>query len=229
MGCQCSQPNKDKQVLIEQNKQIVPEEDSNSKSNMNINPQIDNNEKEKEKKEETPQVLSSNPEPPKEEKKEEPTTPKEQENKDPNIEVIKEDNQPKEEPKPIEQVKVRKQKYDISKYPKDVFDLINRIRDDPPKFVEDIEKAISLIKEDSGKLIYSGKLKVALNRGEPLFREVILSRSRWLVGSSNIKKLGSSNIILDNIHLTFSPPDNTLASFKASSPENNILPKNPLI
>ncbi len=170
MGCQCSQPNKDKQVLIEQNKQIVPEEDSNSKSNMNINPQIDNNEK---KKEETPQVLSSIPEPPKEEKKEEPTTPKEQENKDPNIEVIKEDNQPKEEPKPIEQVKVRKQKYDISKYPKDVFDLINRIRDDPPKFVEDIEKAISLIKEDSGKLIYSGKLKVALNRGEPLFREVI--------------------------------------------------------
>ena len=116
MGCQCSQPNKDKQVLIEQNKQIVPEEDSNSKSNMNINPQIDNNEKEKEKKEETPQVLSSIPEPPKEEKKEEPTTPKEQENKDPNIEVIK---------------------------------------------------------EDSGKLIYSGKLKVALNRGEPLFREVI--------------------------------------------------------
>ena len=173
MGCQCSQPNKDKQVLIEQNKQIVPEEDSNSKSNMNINPQINNNEKEKEKKEETPQVLSSIPEPPKEEKKEEPTTPKEQENKDPNIEVIKEDNQPKEEPKPIEQVKVRKQKYDISKYPKDVFDLINRIRDDPPKFVEDIEKAISLIKEDSGKLIYSGKLKVALNRGEPLFREVI--------------------------------------------------------
>ena len=173
MGCQCSQPNKDKQVLIEQNKQIVPEEDSNSKSNMNINPQIDNNEKEKEKKEATPQVLSSIPEPPKEEKKEEPTTPKEQENKDPNIEVIKEDNQPKEEPKPIEQVKVRKQKYDISKYPKDVFDLINRIRDDPPKFVEDIEKAISLIKEDSGKLIYSGKLKVALNRGEPLFREVI--------------------------------------------------------
>ena len=79
MGCQCSQPNKDKQVLIEQNKQIVPEEDSNSKSNMNINPQIDNNEKEKEKKEETPQVLSSIPEPPKEEKKEEPTTPKEQE------------------------------------------------------------------------------------------------------------------------------------------------------
>lgn len=174
MGCQCSQPNKDKQVLIEQNKQITPEEDSNSKSNMNINPQIDNNdEKEKEKKEETHQVQSSIPEPPKEEKKEEPTTPKEQENKDPNIEVIKEDNQPKEEPKPIEKVKAPKQKYDISKYPKDVCDLINKIRDDPPKFVEDIEKAISLIKEDKGKLIYSGKLKVALNRGEPLFREVI--------------------------------------------------------
>lgn len=180
MGCQCSQPNKDKQVLIEENKQVIPEDDSNSKSNMNITPQIDND-KVNEKKEEPPQVQSANPEPPKEEmkeepkeeKKEEPTTPKEQENKDPNIEVVHEDNQPKEEPKPIEKVKAPKPKYDISRYPKDVYELINKIRDDPPKFAEDVEKAISLIKEDNGKLIYSGKLKVALNKGEPLFKEVI--------------------------------------------------------
>ena len=178
MGCQCSEPNKDKQVLVEENKQAVPEDDSNSKSNMNLTPQNDNNNNENEKEqkneqEEHPQIQNSNPEPPKEEKKEEPSTPKEQENKDPNIEVIKEDNQEKEVPKPIEKVKASKPKYDISKYPKDVFDLINKIREDPPKFAEDVEKAISLIKEENGKLIYSGKLKVALNKGEPLFREVI--------------------------------------------------------
>ena len=178
MGCQCSEPNKDKQVLIEENKQAVPEDDSNSKSNMNLTPQNDNNNNEnakeqKNEQEEHPQIQNSNPEPPKEEKKEEPSTPKEQENKAPNIEVIKEDNQEKEVPKPIEKVKASKPKYDISKYPKDVFDLINKIREDPPKFAEDVEKAISLIKEENGKLIYSGKLKVALNKGEPLFREVI--------------------------------------------------------
>ena len=178
MGCQCSEPNKDKQVLIDENKQAVPEDDSNSKSNMNLTPQNDNNNNEngkeqKNEQEEHPQIQNSNPEPPKEEKKEEPSTPKEQENKDPNIEVIKEDNQEKEVPKPIEKVKASKPKYDISKYPKDVFDLINKIREDPPKFAEDVEKAISLIKEENGKLIYSGKLKVALNKGEPLFREVI--------------------------------------------------------
>ena len=186
MGCQCSEPNKDKQVLIEENSQAVPEDDSNSKSNMNLTPQNDNNNNEnakeqKNEQEEHPQIQNSNPEPPKEEKKEEPkeekkeepSTPKEQENKDPNIEVVKEDNQEKEVPKPIEKVKASKPKYDISKYPKDVFDLINKIREDPPKFAEDVEKAISLIKEENGKLIYSGKLKVALNKGEPLFREVI--------------------------------------------------------
>ena len=177
MGCQCSEPNKDKQVLIEENKQPVSEDDSNSKSNMNLTPQIDNNnEKAKEQKKEEdehPQIQNSNPEPPKEEKKDELPTPKEEENKDPNIEVIKEDNQEKEVPKPIEKVKASKPKYDISRYPKDVLDLINKIREDPPKFAEDVEKAISLIKEDKGKLIYSGKLKVALNKGEPLFREVI--------------------------------------------------------
>ena len=100
MGCQCSEPNKDKQVLVEENKQAVPEDDSNSKSNMNLTPQNDNNNNEnakeqKNEQEEHPQIQNSNPEPPKEEKKEEPSTPKEQENKDPNIEVIKEDNQEK--------------------------------------------------------------------------------------------------------------------------------------
>ena len=46
---------------------------------------------------------------------------------------------------------------------------------------------------------------------------------------SYISTFAFESIILANIHLTFSPPDNTLASFNASSPENNILPRNPLI
>ena len=49
--------------------------------------------------------------------------------------------------------------------------------------------------------------------------------SKWFVGSSKIKKFAPDNIIFDKTHLTFSPPDKTLTSFNASSPENNILPK----
>ena len=47
----------------------------------------------------------------------------------------------------------------------------------------------------------------------PLFSEVMLSKSKWLVGSSSIKKFGSSNIILLSIHLAFSPPDKTLTQY----------------
>ena len=59
----------------------------------------------------------------------------------------------------------------------------------------------------------------------PSLTEVMLSMSRWLVGSSKIKKFAPDNMILDRTHLTFSPPDKTFASFRASSPENSILPK----
>ena len=57
---------------------------------------------------------------------------------------------------------------------------------------------------------------------------MIDSISKWLVGSSSNKTLPLFSIILANIHLTFSPPDKTFTFFKASSDENNILPKKPL-
>ena len=53
--------------------------------------------------------------------------------------------------------------------------------------------------------------------------------SRWFVGSSKLKKLAPESINLARTHLTFSPPDKTLTVFNASSPENSILPKKPLI
>ena len=69
------------------------------------------------------------------------------------------------------------------------------------------------------KIIFPGNLLI------PSFNAVILSISKWFVGSSNIKKFAPESIILDNTHLTFSPPDSTFTPFNASSPENNILPK----
>ena len=229
MGCQCSEPNKDKQVLVEENKQAVPEDDSNSKSNMNLTPQNDNNNNENEKEqkneqEEHPQIQNSNPEPPKEEKKEEPSTPKEQENKDPNIEVIKEDNQEKEVPKPIEKVKASKPKYDISKYPKDVFDLINKIREDPPKFAEDVEKAISLIKEENGKLILETD-KLSLSYDERPFSSqgftITLKDSGEVWNFGDAYGNGEGNFFgtvrtLDNTHGAI-PLDKGLFSWKGTS------------
>lgn len=51
--------------------------------------------------------------------------------------------------------------------------LINRIRSEPKNFAADVEKAIEKIGESKGKLIYSGKVKVALKEGETVFKETI--------------------------------------------------------
>ena len=59
-----------------------------------------------------------------------------------------------------------------------------------------------------------------LNFCIPSFNAVMLSMSKWFVGSSNIKKFAPDNINLESTHLTFSPPDNTFTFFNASSPEN---------
>ena len=72
------------------------------------------------------------------------------------------------------------------------------------------------------------KIKFPWNFFKPSFNAVIASISKWFVGSSKIKKFAPDNIIFAKTHLTFSPPEITFADFKASSPENNILPKNPL-
>ena len=61
----------------------------------------------------------------------------------------------------------------------------------------------------------------------PLFRAVIDSRSRWLVGSSKISTLASVSIIRASMQRTFSPPESTWSSSVASSPEKSMRPKKP--
>ena len=65
-------------------------------------------------------------------------------------------------------------------YPEKIVELINNIREDPVGYADTIENAIENIilepdKEDPSiqRLIYKKKLKVALTKGEPVFREAI--------------------------------------------------------
>ena len=65
-------------------------------------------------------------------------------------------------------------------YPEKIVDLINRIREDPVSYADVVENSIKNILEEADKndptivrLIYKKKVKVALNRGEPVFREAI--------------------------------------------------------
>jgi hypothetical protein len=68
---------------------------------------------------------------------------------------------------------LRSRKYDIVNYPKDVFELINKIRNKPESFIEDIERALTNIKKYKDKLIYNGNIKIYLNKGEKMFKEAI--------------------------------------------------------
>ena len=62
-------------------------------------------------------------------------------------------------------------------YPKDVLELINKIRTNPQSFVSDIEKAIPKLtimnSKGEDKKIYAGKVKVSVKEGEPAFRKAI--------------------------------------------------------
>src|SRR5699024_4961248 len=84
--------------------------------------------------------------------------------------------------------------------------------------------AIVLINSKS----YEVKINEPLKFFRPSFTAVILSKSKWLVGSSNNTTLEFDNIILLNIHLTFSPPESTSAFFLTSSPLNRIRPQTAL-
>ena len=64
-------------------------------------------------------------------------------------------------------------KYDIINYPKDVLELINKIRNDPKSFIKDVENAISKIETYKNKIIYNGNIRVYLNKGENMFLEAI--------------------------------------------------------
>jgi len=68
---------------------------------------------------------------------------------------------------------LRSKKYDIINYPKDVFELINKIRNNPESFIKDIENAITNIQKYKNKLIYNGNIKIYLNKGEKMFKEAI--------------------------------------------------------
>ena len=65
-----------------------------------------------------------------------------------------------------------------SNYPQKMLELINKIREDPVSYADIIEDSILNILEDQNeedenkpKIIYKKKVKVALTRGEPAFKE----------------------------------------------------------
>ena len=65
-----------------------------------------------------------------------------------------------------------------SDYPEKMLELINKIREKPSSYAEIIEESINNIieepneeDENNPKIIYKQKVKVALTRGEPAFRE----------------------------------------------------------
>ena len=73
--------------------------------------------------------------------------------------------------------KEKMEKY--SDYPMKIFNLINKIRQNPKDFADVIEDSIqNIITEENSqednkpKIIYKQKVKVALTRGEPAFREI---------------------------------------------------------
>ena len=93
----------------------------------------------------------------------------------------------------------------------------------------DAEKICSCTTKSEAQAIINRLNSVKLNHITPkltipLLSAVMLSRSRWFVGSSRRTTFPPSSIIFAIIHLTFSPPERTFASFRASSPEKSILP-----
>ena len=68
-------------------------------------------------------------------------------------------------------LKEQKPSDDFSQY---MFDQINKIRNNPRSFIEIFKKAKDRIKKDKkGNLYYSGKIKVALYKGNEAFDETI--------------------------------------------------------
>jgi len=68
---------------------------------------------------------------------------------------------------------MKSKKYDIIYYPKDVVELINKIRQNPKSFITDVENAIPFIETYKNKLIYNGNTRVYLNQGKKIFLEAI--------------------------------------------------------
>ena len=68
---------------------------------------------------------------------------------------------------------MKSKKYDIINYPKDVLELVNKIRQNPKSFITDVENAIPFIETYKNKLIYNGNTRVYLNQGKKIFLEAI--------------------------------------------------------
>ena len=89
--------------------------------------------------------------------------------------VENKENSAKKEQKSSDDKLSKNEKY--SNYPKNMLELINKIRSDPKSYSEIIEDSIQNImeiqsdEENAPKFIYKKKVKVALARGEPAFTE----------------------------------------------------------
>ena len=84
-------------------------------------------------------------------------------------------------------------------YSKYLLDQINRIRIDPQSFIGVIEDAKANIGKDKfGRLIYKGKMKIALAKGESAFNEAI----------EYLKNIESMGVLKYNSYLTVMPPQN---------------------
>ena len=89
--------------------------------------------------------------------------------------VENKENSAKKEQKSSDDNLSKNEKY--SNYPKNMLELINKIRSDPKSYSEIIEDSIQNIieiqscEENAPKFIYKKKVKVALTRGEPAFTE----------------------------------------------------------
>src|SRR5690554_3004276 len=88
-----------------------------------------------------------------------------------------------------------------------------------------VNSIIRLADDDTNAWSKEERSTVPLKSIMALLNAWIDSKSKWLVGSSSTKRLGFWSIILEIMHLTFSPPDNTEDFFKDSSSVNSILPK----
>ena len=160
-GCQCSNANPENNIDVP-NKEVNEEDKKKEENNE------DNENKEEEKKEETQNNLNT-------------LNNNNRNLNDKSLSIVKEESKEKSSnlnESNINQTEgklkaISKVKYKIENYPTDALNMINKIRVNPIEFIPEIEEAIKHIKTEQNKLIYSGNLKVALNKGEEIFKETI--------------------------------------------------------
>ena len=82
--------------------------------------------------------------------------------------------------------------YPIDNYSRYLLEQINKTRIDPQSFIGVIEDSKdNIIKDRYGRIIYKGKMKIALSKGESAFNEAI----DFLKGASPMKRLEFNNLI----------------------------------